>query len=921
MKKVKAYLLNDGSNSRLLKVTALLFAFFVPFVAAILLFRANNYYPFVKDGHSLMMVDMSGQYIAFFRYYKQILDGNYDLFYTLGKVTGGEFISIFLYYLVSPFNLLLKFYSLAEIPKALMWIVILKIATAGLTSYFVFTKTNTNGYKNLIFSISYALMAYSFVYYSNIMWLDSLYLLPLVAYGIVKIVKDESPLLYILSLAMTIVTSWYIAIMIAIFSVFFFFVLFNDAFRRWRDDRRRVLIFAVGSLAAGLMSFAFWGTALFTILGTKGGSSFTNLPQTIFEFFEFAQIEKGFFANSFAGFTDISGSATTVSFYVGVLPTILTILYFFQKDTNYRQKAGVLVLFAIYILAFNNVGINHLFHGGPAPNWFPTRFAFIFGFLLSFYGAQTFVHLREVHWAGFIAPPLIAIILFSLIRSDEYTFKHTGYLYFIIAILLLVLYYALIKFVLPSIKKNEKRWVSFSIKMLSPTLILMLLAVATLNVYGNNHHILATYNEPINRHKDYSVYAEDEKISDTINYIKGYDNGLYRMEKSFLRSGTYNIADNDALYYGYNGISHFSSNEKRSTNEYMKKIGFHYNGFNLNFGSGSTLAVNSYLGVKYFVDNGANDSFHLADYLDRIDNPNGTYQVYENKYALPFLFATTKQSEKHIGEGYYDNDGDIYWYDKFEYQNNIYKNLTNKVVDEFGNQKDIFKKATVIETLNGVEKLASENHYKVVTTGVIKYKIETPQAYNYYYYIDAKSLVHDNAPTLSLRVNSRSITYFSYHSYQINGLDSSKTTSTIDVHIAGTTQDVEVRPQIYYEDTSVLAEYIDAIKNEAVISDLRQFKTSKYHASIDTLYAEQTMLLTFPYSRNFKVYVDGKKVKTTTSFNIYTSFNIKQAGTHTLLIKYFQPSFQLGVPIGIFVLGATIFAHFKLKYIFKKEEA
>ena len=101
---------------------------------------------------------------------------------------------------------------------------------------------------------------------------------------------------------------------------------------------------------------------------------------------------------------------------------------------------------------------------------------------------------------------------------------------------------------------------------------------------------------------------------------------------------------------------------------------------------------------------------------------------------------------------------------------------------------------------------------------------------------------------------------------------------------------------------------------------MRQIKTSKYSAHVETMSDEQTMLLTLPYDRNLKVYVDGKKVKATTNFNIYTGFTIKKAGTHNVVIKYQQLSFQLGLPLGIFVFGATIFAHFKFKKFFKKEE-
>lgn len=918
--KIRNFLLNDGVNSRLFQVFALLIAFFIPFVLAVMLFTANNYYPFVKDGHSLMMIDMSGQYIAFFRYYKAILDGNYDLFYTLGKVTGGEFISIFLYYLASPFNLLLKFYSLAELPAALMWIVILKIATAGLTSYIVLCKTNNNGYKNLIFSVSYALIAYSFVYYSNIMWLDGVYLLPFVALGIIKITKDESPLLYILSLAFVIVTSWYVGIMIAIFSVLFFFTQFNHYFSVWSKDKWRIVSFALSSLIAGVISFAFWGTALFTILGTKGGSSFTNISETLFEYFDYAAIQKGFFLHSFAGFADISGTATTVSFYIGVLPMILTILYFFKKDVEYKQKAGVLFIFAIYLFAFNNKGLNHLFHGGPSPNWFPGRFVFIFGFLLVFYGAETLSSFDKTHSAGFIAPPVMAFLLFLTIKTDEYKLKDTAYIYFIVSLVLLLCYYLLLRFVRDNEKVSANKKLLLTYKLLSTTTILALLVIALLNVYGNNNHILNSYNEPTNRHKDYSVYLKDEALSTGINFIKKYDGGVYRTEKSFIRSGTYNNADNDALYYGYNGISHYSSNEKQSTNKYMTKLGFHYNGFNLNYASGSTLAVNSYLGIKYLIDNGNNRNFDLTRYLDPLTYQNDDFTIYENIYALPLLFSTTKQNVTHIGEGHYINDNEIYWYDKFEYQNNIFKNMTNNVIDEHGNKKDIFKKLTYSQTLIGIEETSDANHYKVNNNGSITYKVIMPYSQNYYYYFNAKSIKHDSAPTITLRENGRNVNYFSYHGHQINSLVWTSVASTLVVSVSGKSDDVEIKPEFYYEDRAVLEEYVNAVKSEAVVTNFRALKSSKYAASIETFNDDQAMLLTLPYDSNLKVFVDGKQIKTTANFNIYTGFTIKKSGSHNIIIVYEQPSFQIGLPLGIFVFGATIFAHFKFKYLFIKKE-
>ena len=194
-----------------------LLSFVIPLILVASLFKVNGYYPFAKDGQSLLMIDMQGQYIAFFRYYKGILDGKYDVLYTLGKVSGGDMLSIFIYYLASPFNLILKFFSFDTLPAGIMWIVCLKIASTGLTTYTALRLINKNGKINLIFAITYSLIAYNFVYYSNVMWLDGVLALPLIAAGIIKIIRKETYLIYIFALGYAIMTNWYIGIMLCIF--------------------------------------------------------------------------------------------------------------------------------------------------------------------------------------------------------------------------------------------------------------------------------------------------------------------------------------------------------------------------------------------------------------------------------------------------------------------------------------------------------------------------------------------------------------------------------------------------------------------------------------------------------------------------------------------------------------------------------
>ncbi len=914
--RIKTFLSSWPFLSILLSALTLLIAFFLPFLLTILLFAANGYYPFVREGQTLMMIDMSGQYIAFFRYYKDILDGKTSLFYTLSKATGGDFLSLFTYYLASPFNLIIKFFSVSELPKALMWIVILKISSAGLTSYIALNKLTKNKVVSLILSFAYALTAYNFVYYSNVMWLDGVILVPLIALGIVNIVKNKSPLLYIVALAFAIITSWYIGIMLCLFSVFFFLAEFFATYNKRNKNKKTLLVFTIGSLLAGLISVGFWGSALSSILGTKGASGFTYLPQTIREFYDFFKIERGFIYQSYGGMADINGQA--IAFYVGALPVILVILYFFNPRFTTQQKSAAFALLVLYLLAFFNKGLDHLFHGGPAPNWFPGRYAFVFSFLLVYYGAKSLVNIKHVHYAGFITTLVLYLALYFSFTNNAFKVPSGSIVYFsLVFVLLLILAY--IDKALAFIKnKNHQKGASAVVTSIT---LLLLSGVALLNVYGNNNHILAAFNNTL-IHPSLETYQKDEEISKAVAFVQNHDPSLYRMEKSFLRSGAYNNSDNDSLYYGYNGISHFSSTEKSAVNNHLKKLGFHYNGFQLNYVPGSTLSVSSFLGVKYLLDkvdntsNSLNKNFLFPRALTKLDDGlDDGIDTYFNDYALPLLIATTAQNNTFVNEGLTQEDGTIYWYNRFEYQNELFKNLTTEVVDAEGRPKDIFKKATYTRTLSNVSE-GDLNTYDGLANGQISFRINTNNSGNYYFYITASEMNN-----LSLRQDGQFIRYFDYFSHQINGLKkgaSATTTLAITFKEANTHKITE---EIYYEDKAVLEEYINAIKSKVLLHSLNSKDKANYEAKVTTTVDDQALLLTIPYDNNIKVLVDGKKVGSAKRFNIFTGFTINNPGEHEIVIKYNEPIFQVGVPFGIFVLGATIFAHFKLKkIIFKKED-
>ena len=89
-------------------------------------------------------------------------------------------------------------------------------------SYYIHKKFNTNKLYMIGISLLYGYSAYFTAYYWNIMWLDGMYILPLITLGIENIINKDNGFLYTLSLTLMLFTNYFIGYMICIYSCIYF---------------------------------------------------------------------------------------------------------------------------------------------------------------------------------------------------------------------------------------------------------------------------------------------------------------------------------------------------------------------------------------------------------------------------------------------------------------------------------------------------------------------------------------------------------------------------------------------------------------------------------------------------------------------------------------------------------------------------
>ncbi len=249
----KNILKKEIDNEIIKKVSLYLLSFFIPTIIMIAIFAYVKVYPFGNDIY--LPVDAYGQYSSFLIYFRGIFFNGNSIFYSLGKSLGGEVYGLIAYYLLSPYNLITLFFNSGNITLAYNIILILKTASTGVAFTYYLNRRKKADFRNLIFSMMYAFSAYVITYGFNIMWLDSVILLPLVIAGLDDLIKYKKFALYTISLSLTLITNYYMGFMVCIFCVIYFvYKMLVKKHKSKKEFFRRVGLFIIYSLIAGLIS-------------------------------------------------------------------------------------------------------------------------------------------------------------------------------------------------------------------------------------------------------------------------------------------------------------------------------------------------------------------------------------------------------------------------------------------------------------------------------------------------------------------------------------------------------------------------------------------------------------------------------------------------------------------------------------------
>ena len=385
---------------RLRRLCPVLAAALVPVVLLAGVYAARGVAPFGPN--SLFFGDMDGQYSHFLADFSELFGRG--LFYTWHKALGGEALSWAAYYLFSPFNFLVLLFPTAQMPTAVTLLTLAKAGCAGL-SMNLFLRRRVGGWLPVPLSWAWALSGYLLGFSQNIMWMDALIALPLIAWGIRRILDGRSPWLYLLSLAAGIFCCYYIGWMLCLYSLLYF--LFGLAGGSAAGHKGRAAgRFALASLLAGGLN-AWMLLPVAKALGQ--GKAQAAMEWGFSTNFSFPQLLGQLFAGAYSAGQDTN---TLPLIFCGTLPLVLAALFFLRPGPLRPKLVGgglVVCLLCSFWLRTPDL----VWHGFQSPSWFNYRYSFLFIFTLlelaALGGKGLAEHLSAIRrWA---APGLVALLL------------------------------------------------------------------------------------------------------------------------------------------------------------------------------------------------------------------------------------------------------------------------------------------------------------------------------------------------------------------------------------------------------------------------------------------------------------------------------------------------------------------------------
>jgi len=382
----------------------ILYAFLVSGLAALLYIIYNK----LRYGgnHTLISGDLRDQYIPALQAFVRNLWAGKGLRYSWDLFLGMNATAFNATYVGgSAVNLLAVLFPFLETDTVILIMYVVKIALSGATfSLFCKKVLGAEGKVSVWFGVFYTMCGFQITTcFLNPVWLDALYILPLLLVFIVGFIEERKFLRLILLYAYLFLCNFYMGYIVGFFSALFFLGYLLVC--REKKAALTMVQYGLGViLAAGMAAFALVPLAVFIL--TKNPADATAAGNELVQWDPLLLIQRFFFGLTW------SAAERLPYWYCGIPVLLLLPMYFLDRNNEKKEKIFYGILLLVLFISAMILPLYMFWHGFDAPDGWFHRYTFLLTFLGTALACKEVGKLSEWKNGKLLLTTCVEILLF-----------------------------------------------------------------------------------------------------------------------------------------------------------------------------------------------------------------------------------------------------------------------------------------------------------------------------------------------------------------------------------------------------------------------------------------------------------------------------------------------------------------------------
>lgn len=830
-------------------------------LAGLTMFLFLSYAQVLSTGKYIVLEgDLFEIYVPYIKTFIHKLIGGENLWYSWNVSMGMNTSFILSFYWLNPFNLLFLLPFDETVITAIL--IILKTSLAAATfQLFVSKGLKCSGVESIVFSLFYALCGYQVVYnIINIIWMDALYMLPVICLLIIVYCEKKKWIPLVIGYAALFIMQFYMAYMVGIFSAFFFILWLYIGEKKERKEVVLCCLKYVGTviLAVTISAAIILPTALFLLQNNpEDATQFGSLSIT------FLEIYNNLFWGEMQGFDGIYPYI-----YCGI-PTILLLPFFFcNKYITKKERVGFGVILGLLVICMMSDPFYRFLHAFDAPDSFGFRFSFLVSFVLAMIACKQSAFIEKLNCKYLLLVVIMNMLLYSIeqqiqgstigtLSGNSTTKLGINFAFMLIWIVIV--------------------WCIMKHKAKQLTIAVCVVALSIVEC-GTNAYACLYKNEdtkPQITQKSYEVWKDS--VEQAVETIQQEDDSVYRMvyQNDFIH--------NSDSWFGYMGVSDFSTAENPVLRNTMSKLGF-FTSPRLTFQYGITPVTEMLLGVRYRIDG-------VNPYVLSENIPNATYV--RNEETLSFGYLVERNIEQFEFQDY----------DSFKNMDMLLSCMTGEDINCFDEipSEDALLDTNNMEVIHSSGNTLIKKQTDTIPLAQATYRIPYDERPAYVQFEDNYNANSRKAPILiggienAVEVQGR----LSSSYVKMMQIEEQNYTVTIEMNPVTDQEAIVGTPHFAYYNESELKKAYDILCTNQM--EIVEFKDAFVKANISVPKEGGLLFTSIPYDEGWDVTANGSLVETSAVLDGAFLAIPLEGGDYELEFVYTAPGSRIG---GYISLGA-----------------